>query len=127
MGGGLFFNLTSTSTLNYFYKNNFSKKKILILIDCEGGEYPILKKGNLFINSKKKPIWIIEITKKNWIDGNDNPNFLSTFEILLKNNYYAYCIEHHFYIKSFNREVIVDLPGANYIFYNKKKNINSIF
>ncbi len=81
-------NYVSTMHFDDFYKVQYNKKKIFILIDAEGSEYNILKKSIKFLNNKIKPVWFIEIQNyEHQPLGKFNENFDKTFKIFEDFNY----------------------------------------
>lgn len=75
------------STLDILLGDRFSGKKLLIKIDVEGFEYPVLMGALKTIKMTPRPTWIIEICLSEFHPGGLNPNFAATFEIFWHHGY----------------------------------------
>lgn len=67
-------------------------KRVLILVDVEGYEYPLLMGAKEMLNATPSPVWLIEITKtEHQPDASSgNPHFLETFQLFLDAGYNVY-------------------------------------
>jgi FkbM family methyltransferase len=95
-------NPTNTSTLTPVLKLDFLSienygvnKRPLILMDVEGFELLVLQGAINTINSRSKPIWIIEISLNEHYPNikSLNPNFIETFNLLFSYGYKAYTLD----------------------------------
>ncbi len=84
--------LVPTSTMDQILGSRFQNEKCFVLVDIEGAEKLMLDGASSFIDSKLKPIWMVEISisehqpKGVYI----NPNLLSTFQIFWDRGYEAW-------------------------------------
>jgi len=68
-------------------------KRLLIKVDAEGSELPILQGAECLLASNPSPAWIVEIWLTETFGGEVNPDFRAIFETFWKFNYTASCIE----------------------------------
>jgi len=79
--------IISVNTMDALLDKRFADKKMFIKIDVEGAEYDVLSGALKTICRYPRPSWFIEICLSEFHPGGGNPNFLSTFELFLKNGY----------------------------------------
>jgi FkbM family methyltransferase len=85
----LFRHKISVSTLDILLSNRFAGEKILIKIDVEGAEYPVLLGATKVMCLKPKPVWIVEICLNEFYPNGANPHFQETFNLFWQYGYEA--------------------------------------
>ncbi len=87
--------LVPVSTMDLVLGDRLLGEKVLILIDIEGAEKWMLEGAVKMLHNNPKPVWLVEIvTKQHQPSGVEmNPNFMSTFQLFLKNGYQAFCVD----------------------------------
>ena len=78
------------STLDILLGNRFEGKTLLIKIDVEGSEYPVLLGSANVMKMQPKPIWIIEICFDYFHPDGMNPDFQDVFDLFWKYGYEVY-------------------------------------
>ena len=122
------------SSLDLVIGDRLDSKKILILIDIEGAEYPALLGCSKLISQSVKPIWIVEIcTTQHQPSGVEiNPHFLETFSFFWDHGYIAYTAT--LPPKAISKEDILTIHSRkkdtlnvhNFIFVEKNSDLNSL-
>ncbi|MVF12929.1 FkbM family methyltransferase [Ketobacter sp. MCCC 1A13808] len=86
--------LAPSSTIDAILTNKFELDNALILIDVEGAEYFVLKGAEELLNSRSRPIWIIEIAIDEHQPGGASINkyLMKTFEILWSSGYESWTV-----------------------------------
>ncbi len=79
-------------TLDQFLFERFSGKRLVIKIDAEGHEYPILKGALLTLDRLPRVCWIVEHGFTENFGGGLNPNFLPLFELFFEHGYQAFTL-----------------------------------
>lgn len=108
-----FFTYVPVNILDCFYKETFESSDLLILIDVEGAEYNTLLGASKFLDMKRAPKWIIEISFEELQPKNlgFNLNYLKTFDLFFSRGYKAYEIENNF--KEITREEILQITKGD--------------
>ena len=88
-----YINTVPVLTLDNLFADRFAHKKLLIKIDAEGAELPILKGAARLIANDAAPSWIVEIGLTENFSGTVNPDFSSIFELFWSAGYRAECVE----------------------------------
>jgi len=83
----LFRRIIPVSTLDVLLNGRFAGKKILIKIDVEGAEYPVLLGATNVMCLQPKPTWIVEICFNEFHPDGMNPNFQDTFNLFWRYGY----------------------------------------
>jgi len=68
-------------------------QRLLIKIDSEGSELPILRGAEGLLRNDPAPSWIVEIGLKENFGGQVNPDFREIFETFWRLEYTATCVE----------------------------------
>lgn len=91
------------STLDTMLGTRFLEARCLIIVDIEGAENAMLQGSGVYLSTKLKPIWMVEISvSKHQPKGlSINPHLQSTFELFWEQGYEARCA---------NRECRLILP-----------------
>jgi FkbM family methyltransferase len=84
--------LVPVSSLDTVLNDRLAGSRILVLIDVEGAEYPLLNGAKKLLASDPKPVWMVEIVLLvHQPEGRkENPQFISTFELFWEHGYDAY-------------------------------------
>jgi len=77
------------STLDILLGARFAGKKLLIKIDVEGVEYPVLLGSSNILRIHPRPTWMVEICLSEYHPDGMNPNFESIFNLFWENGYEA--------------------------------------
>jgi FkbM family methyltransferase len=85
----LFRRIISVSTLDILLGVRLAGKKILIKIDVEGAEYPVLLGATNVMRMQPKPTWVVEICLNEFHPDGMNPNFQDTFNLFWQYGYEA--------------------------------------
>ncbi len=85
----LFRRIISVSKLDILLGDRLAGKKILIKIDVEGAEYPVLLGATNVMCIQPKPTWIVEICLNEFHPDGMNPNFQDTFNLFWQYGYEA--------------------------------------
>jgi len=80
-------------TLDSLLLARMSGKRLLIKIDSEGSELPILRGAEGLLRREPAPAWIVEIGLTENFDGQVNPDFRAIFETFWDLQYTATCVE----------------------------------
>lgn len=80
-------------TLDIVLGERFDKKKLLIKVDVEGGEYEVLQGAGSTLSLSPSPIWIMEIGLTEHHPVGLNPNYARTFEIFWQHGYRAWAAD----------------------------------
>ena len=122
------------SSLDLVIGDRLENKKILVLIDIEGAEYPALLGCSKLIQQNIKPIWVVEIcTTQHQPNGVQmNPHFLETFSFFWDNGYAAYTAT--LPPKAISKDEILKIHSSktdtlkvhNFIFVEQNININTL-
>ncbi len=83
-------NLCSVNTLDNILCNRFHHKKIILKIDAEGAEFPIISGAIDFLKSDNNVILYIEHGFKENFKDDINPNFKQLFTFLFQLGYRAF-------------------------------------
>lgn len=78
-------------TLDTILANRFSDQRMLIMIDVEGFELPVLQGGLRQLQREPSPIWFVEIAISEHMPNGVaiNPNLLPTFDLFWQYGYRA--------------------------------------
>jgi len=90
----LFRRIISVSTLDVLLNGRFAGKKILIKIDVEGAEYPVLLGATKVMCLRPKPTWIVEICLNEFYPEGMNKNFQNTFNLFWQHGYEVRTADH---------------------------------
>lgn len=85
----LFHRIISLSTLDILLGVRLAGKKILIKIDVEGAEYPVLLGATNVMCLQPKPTWIVEICLNEYHPSGMNKDFQNTFNLFWEHGYEA--------------------------------------
>jgi FkbM family methyltransferase len=77
----------SLSTLDVLLGERFAGKKLLIKIDVEGFEHPVLMGALKSMEMTPRPTWLIEICLNEFHPSGLNPNYAATFEMFWQHGY----------------------------------------
>jgi FkbM family methyltransferase len=80
----------SISTLDILLGSRFSGKKIIIKVDVEGMEYPVLCGAQAVMQQRPRPNWIVEICLNEYHPDGINRHYLDTFNLFWQYGYEAY-------------------------------------
>ena len=80
------------STLDIAIGDRFPGKRLFVKIDTEGVEYDVLLGGLKLLDRQPRPIWMIEITAREFYPGGSNPHFTAIFEEFARRGYAARAI-----------------------------------
>ena len=83
----LFQRIIPISTLDILLGVRLAGKKILIKIDVEGAEYPVLLGATNVMCMQPKPTWMVEICFNEFHPDGMNPNFQDTFNLFWQYGY----------------------------------------
>jgi len=120
--------LVPSSTMDVVLGSRLQGKKALILVDIEGAEKWMLEGASIMLANDPKPVWLVEIvTKEHQPLGTEiNPNFVSTFQLFINNDYQAFSVDQH--LRSVTPEDvdllskgILESGTYNYLFWESKK------
>lgn len=87
--------LVSIARLDDILGARLANKKLLIKIDVEGFEYPVLQGALGLMAMSPKPVWIVEICLTEFHPGGMNRDFLATFDLFLQNGYQVRTADRH--------------------------------
>jgi FkbM family methyltransferase len=82
--------LIPLSTLDILLGDRFTGKRLVIKVDVEGAEYPVLLGAAGVMDARPKPIWMVEICLNEYHPDGINPHFLDTFNLLWQRGYEAH-------------------------------------
>ena len=124
--------LVPVSKFDSTAKSLVDNKSCLVLIDIEGAELSCLKGAEVFLNSSKNNVFLIEITvEEHQPSGVEiNPHLLDTFELMSKYSYQAYTADRNLRkvelseVSEIESSKINTLETHNFLFV-KDKNILS--
>jgi FkbM family methyltransferase len=85
----LFCRTIPVSTLDALLSDRFAGEKVLIKIDVEGAEYPVLLGAVNVMRLQPKPTWIVEISLNEFHPEGMNEKFQNTFELFWQYGYEA--------------------------------------
>lgn len=85
----LFRRIIPISTLDILLGTRFVGKTLLIKIDVEGVEYPVLLGSSNILCMQPKPTWMVEICFNEYHPDGMNPNFENIFNLFWENGYEA--------------------------------------
>lgn len=89
-GAQIFSRIIPVSTLDILLGGRFKNKKLIIKIDVEGAEYPVLLGATSIMQIQPKPIWIIEICSTEHHPDGMNPDFQDIFTLFWTHGYESY-------------------------------------
>ena len=81
------------STLDTVLGDRFRDRRLLIKVDVEGHEYPVLRGATALLAGAIKPVWFIEIALGHFHPSGTNPDFAETFALLWAAGYKAYLLK----------------------------------
>lgn len=79
--------LIPLSTLDILVGDRFAGKRVVIKIDVEGAEFPVLLGASSLMDVRPKPIWVVEICLSEYHPAGMNPHFLDTFSLFWQRGY----------------------------------------
>ncbi|NET39531.1 MAG: FkbM family methyltransferase [Cyanothece sp. SIO1E1] len=85
--------LVPVNTLDNLAYERCRSKTLLIKVDIEGNEYPMLSGATNLLNMDPSPTWILEHCLTENFGGDVNPYFKQVFEVFWNAGYKAYVIE----------------------------------
>lgn len=87
--------LVPASTMDVVLGDRLQGKKVLLVVDVEGGEYSVVQGAKKILANNPKPIWVVEITTTDHQPAGVaiNPNLKSIFELFFKNDYKAFTLD----------------------------------
>ncbi|WP_261556539.1 FkbM family methyltransferase [Frankia tisae] len=86
-------NLVPAHTLDGLFADRLQSQRLLIKIDAEGMEFPILRGADRLLAADPSPTWIIEVGLTENFDGQVNPDFIAIFDLFWKHGYTSWCVE----------------------------------
>ena len=86
----LFRRTIAVTTLDILIGGRFKDKRLLIKIDVEGAEYPVLLGAIDLLRRHPQPTWIVEICFNEYHPQGMNPNFQDTFNLFWRYGYEAH-------------------------------------
>jgi len=84
---------TPLHTLDGLLSARSPGKKLLIKIDTEGSELPVLRGAERLLRNDPAPAWMVEIWLTETFGGEVNPDFRAIFETFWRFGYTATCVE----------------------------------
>jgi len=75
------------TTLDILLGERFAGKKVLIKLDVEGAEYPVLLGASQTLEMRPRPTWMIEICSNEYHPAGLNPNYAATFKTFWRHGY----------------------------------------
>jgi len=85
----LFRRTISVSTLDILLGVRLAGKNMLIKVDVEGAEYPVLLGATKVMCLQPKPTWIVEVCLTEFHPDGMNKNFQNTFDLFWQHGYEA--------------------------------------
>lgn len=82
-----------TWRLDDLFASRLSGQRLIIKIDAEGAELPILRGATRLLAADPPPVWIVEIGLTENFGGHVNPDFESIFEVFWSAGYRAKAVE----------------------------------
>ena len=83
----------AVSSMDNLLGNRFEGKRLVLKIDVEGGELPIIEGASRILSMSPRPVWIVEICLTEHHPGGLNPRFRRTFELFWRQGYKAWTVE----------------------------------
>lgn len=80
------------STLDNVIAGRFAGERLLIKIDVEGAEYPVLRGALGTLARRPAPAWLLEICLEEFHPDGANPDYLEIFRLFWSNGYRAFAI-----------------------------------
>lgn len=77
------------TTLDILLGSRFACKRLLIKIDVEGYEFPVLRGASATLALSPRPVWLLEICLNEYHPAGVNPNYQQTFELFWAAGYEA--------------------------------------
>lgn len=114
--------IISVSTLDILFNSRFAEKNVLIKIDVEGAEYPVLLGAIGVLCRQPKPTWIVEICLNEFHPTGVNPDFQHTFNLFWQYGYEIHTADQNnkliqpFDVDRWVKEGCCDSGTINYIF-----------
>lgn len=81
------------NTLDNILGGRFAGRRLIVKIDVEGAEYPVLLGAIGALGASPRPIWLVEICLDEYHPGGINPDFQRTFELFWDAGYDCYCAD----------------------------------
>lgn len=75
------------TTLDAVLDNRYPGKRLLIKVDVEGAEYPVLNGAAAVLDRRPQPFWMMEICLEEYHPQGMNPDYLATFEKFWEHGY----------------------------------------
>jgi FkbM family methyltransferase len=92
--------LVATNTMDNLFAARFQGKRLLIKMDVEGNEYPVLRGASRMLTLAPAPVWMVEHSFKENHPVSGNPHFYELFELFWQNGYRSFTAD------SLRREVL---------------------
>jgi FkbM family methyltransferase len=80
----------ATTTLDIVLSNRFSGRHLVIKVDVEGAELPVLRGAVSVLRAAPRPSWLVEIVLTENQPSGINAHFEQTFEMFWSHGYSAY-------------------------------------
>jgi FkbM family methyltransferase len=110
------------TTLDIIVNSRFDGIPILIKIDVEGYEYPLLQGSARTLKLDPKPVWLVEVCLTEHFPGGLNQRFYETFDTFWRNGYHSTVAdaEHRSVepadVSRWVKQGFVDFGSHNYLF-----------
>lgn len=94
--GGMVSTYTTTvavHTLDGLSADRLAGKRVVIKIDAEGSELPILRGARRLMTAEPAPAWIVEVGLTENFNGGVNPDFKAIFDLFWAAGYTSFCVE----------------------------------
>lgn len=86
-------NTVPVHTLDALFADRLRGRRLLIKIDAEGMELPILRGADQLLMARPRPEWIVEVGLTENFDGRINPDFEEIFHLFWRYGYTSWCVE----------------------------------
>ena len=83
----LFRSVIPVTTLDTLLGDRVAGKRLMIKIDVEGAEYPVLEGASRTLCLWPKPTWLVEICLSEYHPAGLNPHYADTFELFWRRGY----------------------------------------
>lgn len=86
-------NVVPVHTLDDLFTDRLRGQRLLVKIDAEGAELPILRGAARLLAADSAPAWIVEVGLTENFGGRVNPDFATVFELFWDLGYSSWCVE----------------------------------
>jgi FkbM family methyltransferase len=82
--------MVPANTLDGLLTPRLRGRRILLKVDAEGSEYPLLQGGTELLAAVPRPVWLVEVCLTEAFPDGLNPHFVEIFDLFFRQGYAAY-------------------------------------